>query len=295
MSGTSILPHPMRVSNAHKWIAWVTAILTLLLALFAFILSFNALTDLAASHGVSIPPLFPLVVEFAVVIFSLNALYRSLGGEKTAVQWILIIGASLLASTFNVVHANTDFISRAMAAMPSLFLLLSFETLMGQVRHVVSRSNLVRSLAQLNTELSARQTELNLKHQEFEQLIGQKQVELDTLVNTKRLEVDQLNSEAEQLKAYIEQSQVMLTHLQQEIEQAQAVLSNHIDFNSQNVLTVEQRRNRLVNILNTEGNIGVSALASKLNIARGTVYNDLNVLAEAGVIHKNSQGWEVVQ
>lgn len=65
-----------------KLIAWLTGSLTLLMAVFSFTLSFNALTDLAAKHGVSIPPLFPLVVEAGVVIFSLNALYRSIHGEN---------------------------------------------------------------------------------------------------------------------------------------------------------------------------------------------------------------------
>src|SRR4030095_11236594 len=118
-----------------KLIAWLTGSLTLLMALFSFILSFNALTDLAAKHGVSIPPLFPLVVEAGVVIFSLNALYRSIHGESAKWQWGLIIGSSLLAGLFNVIHAKIDPVSRAISAMPSLFLLLSFETFLGQVKH----------------------------------------------------------------------------------------------------------------------------------------------------------------
>src|SRR5262245_7912919 len=99
--------------NTHKLIAWLTGILTLLLALFSFILSFNALTDLAQQHGVSIPPLFPFVVEFAVIGFSLNALYRSLSGDPAKVQWALIIGSSVLAGLFNVAHAAPDFLSRS--------------------------------------------------------------------------------------------------------------------------------------------------------------------------------------
>jgi len=111
-----------------KTIAWITGTLTLLLALFSFTLSFNALTDLAAKHNVSIPYLFPLVVEAGVIIFSLNALYRSLNGEHARWQWVLIIGSSLLAGTFNVLHAQPDIVSQVIAAMPSLFLLLSFES-----------------------------------------------------------------------------------------------------------------------------------------------------------------------
>ena len=136
-----------------KTIAWITGALTLLLALFSFILSFNALADLAAQHNVSIPYLFPLVVEAGVIIFSLNALYRSIHDEHARWQWVLIIGSSLLAGTFNVLHAEPDPVSRIIAAMPSLFLLLSFESFLNQVKHGVKRSNLVQSLEQLNAEL----------------------------------------------------------------------------------------------------------------------------------------------
>ena len=119
MSGNNILPslnvaHNLPIYN--RIIAWLTGILTLLLALFSFILSFNALTALAQEHGVSIPPLFPFVVEFAVIIFSLNALYRSLSDESTKVQWVLIIGSSLLAGLFNVVHAQANVVSMLIAA-----------------------------------------------------------------------------------------------------------------------------------------------------------------------------------
>lgn len=123
--------------KAKKLIAIVTGLLTLLLAVFSFTLSFNALSDLAQVHGVSIPPLFPFVVEFSVVIFSLNALYRSLNGQSARVQWALIIGSSCLAGLFNVAHAQPDVISRLMAAMPSLFLLLSFESFLSLVKSEV--------------------------------------------------------------------------------------------------------------------------------------------------------------
>lgn len=127
------------MTKQTRLITWLTGILTLALTVIAFILSFNALRDLAHDHGVSIPPLFPFVVEFGVVVFSLNALYRSLIGASAKWQWCLIIGSSMLAGIFNVAHAQPDFLSRSMAAMPSLFLLLSFESFLSLVRFQVTR------------------------------------------------------------------------------------------------------------------------------------------------------------
>ncbi|MBN1991937.1 MAG: DUF2637 domain-containing protein [Anaerolineae bacterium] len=265
-----------------KTIAWITGSLTLLMALFSFVLSFNALTDLAAQHGVSIPPLFPLVVEAGVVIFSLNALYRSVNGESVRWQWALIIGSSLIAGSFNVAHAQTDILSRAMAAMPSLFLLLSFETFIGQIKHVVKRSNTVESIEQLTEELNT------------------KRLELDELIKAKQSALNQLNSEADRVNSSIEQAQETLNSLREEIEQAKRVQNSSIAQAQQvkaqqDALTIEQRRGKLLHILTLECDIGPTALADRLNTSRGTVYSDLKALSETGQVVKNGDGWEVVQ
>jgi sugar-specific transcriptional regulator TrmB len=262
-----------------KAIAWITGTLTLLLALFSFTLSFNALADLAAQHNISLPYLFPLVVEAGVIIFSLNALHRSLHGEHVRWQWLLIIGSSLIAGTFNVLHADANLIARIMAAMPSLFLLLSFESFLSQIKRGVQRTGLVQSVAQLQTELTHKQTELDT-------LIAEKEQAFNTLVSTKQAEVKQLAEQSAALIEAIKQAQLTLEQLQSEIDQANV----QVDIES-----IEQRRQVLAQILATEGDLGASALATRLNISRGTVYNDLNALKQAGVIQKNGQGWEVIQ
>jgi biotin operon repressor len=276
-----------------KTIAWITGTLTLLLALFSFILSFNALTDLAARHNVSIPYLFPLVVEAGVVIFSLNALYRSIHDEHARWQWVLIIGSSLLAGTFNVLHAEVDLVSRIMAAMPSLFLLLSFESFLNQVKHGVKRSNLVHSLEQLTDEL-------NTKRQELDKFIEQKRAELDNLVQSRQAEVGKLTKQAEELRRAVEQSQATLAQLQREIEQAKTVQGSSLEQARQSKAkqdreSIEQRRARLVNILGNEADIGVSSLANRLNTSRTTIYSDLDALSHEGLVRKNGNGWEVVR
>lgn len=274
--GTFIVSQSLSTHN--KIIAWLTGILTLLLASFSFVLSFNALTDLAANHGITIPILFPLVVEAGVIIFSLNALYRSLHSENTKWQWCLIIGSSLLAGTFNVLHAKPELVSQVMSAMPSLFLLLSFETFLGQIKHAVKRSNLVQSI-----------TELNTQHQE-----------LNSLVENKQQEIDTLTAEANQLNTQIEQAKTALAQLQQDITTAERMQSSSIVHAQgikaeQDAVTIEQRRQALVDILRSEEQVGPSALAERLNTSRTTVYNDLNALCKEGVIYKNGDGWEIVQ
>jgi hypothetical protein len=282
MSGTSIVPfYSDSQKNSNKIIAWLTGLLTLLLALFSFILSFTALTDLAAKHRFSIPFLFPLVVEAGVVIFSLNALNRSTQGESTKWQWSLIIGSSFLAGGFNILHAQPDVISRIMAAMPSLFLLLSFETFLGQIKHGVTRANAVQSIVQLM------------------EVLNNKRRELDVLIDSKQSEINKLNTEADKLNGLIDRSRITLAQLEQQIKQAQSVQHSSIEQAKdtkakQDALVIEQRRSQLLNILATEGDIGASAIADRLHISRGTVYSDLKALSEAGQVVKNGNGWEVV-
>ena len=77
-----------------KTIAWTTGTLTMLLTEFSFVLSFNALTDLAAKHEVSIPYLFPLTVEARVVNELMPGLYCDHEGNvyEYDPEWVFVLG-----------------------------------------------------------------------------------------------------------------------------------------------------------------------------------------------------------
>jgi hypothetical protein len=109
----------------NRTIAWISGILTLLLVVFSFILSYQNLVALATEKGIPVPGLFPWVVEFAVVVFSVGVLRRSLQGERPIWGWTLVIGSSLAATAFNVIHAQNELISQVMHAIPSVFMLLA--------------------------------------------------------------------------------------------------------------------------------------------------------------------------
>jgi ATP/maltotriose-dependent transcriptional regulator MalT len=246
--------------KAQKIIAWVTGILTLALALFAFILSFNALTDLAGQHGVSIPPLFPFVVEAAVIVFSLNALYRSLSGESAKVQWLLIIGSSLLAGLFNVAHATPDLLSRSMAAMPSLFLLLSFESFLSLIKHNVTRQGVSQSITELNQMVSHKQAE-----------VGQ----LDTEVSQKALMVSNLKAQLDTLKAHLGQAQNGVIWANDTSSQAQNDTSLQ-EANDTRLAQIEVRREQVLNLLNAGKSQG--EIANELKVSLATVKRDTKAL-----------------
>ncbi|NJN96559.1 MAG: DUF2637 domain-containing protein [Anaerolineales bacterium] len=273
-----------------KTIAWVTGSLTLLMALFSFILSFNALTDLAAKHSVSIPPLFPLVVEAGVIIFSLNALYRSIHGESAKWQWGLIIGSSLLAGLFNVLHAESDLISQSMSAMPSLFLLLSFETFLGQIKHAVKLSAVVKSITNLTIELE-------VKRQELDKMIADKQAELDALVSTKQGELNNLAQEVDTLSLKRGELTTQIETLKADIQNAALnfqQFSPKIDtLNDARQAKRQERLNILLRYLSSNPYASLREAAQELGTSRQTASNYVNELTKSGKLHQNGNGWEV--
>lgn len=266
---------------SNRVIAWVSGTLTLLLVVFSFILSYNNLVALAMEKGLPVPILFPWVVEFAVVVFSVSVLRRSMQGELAVWGWILVIGSSLTATTFNVIHAQNNLISQAMHAIPSVFMLLAFETFLAQLKEIAKRKLAVQSLAQLHTQIT-----------ELEQQLTARRRALDTEVEPKQTALDKLHQQ-------IEQASTRLVQVKKELEQAGHVKSGSIKQAKaaqleQATVSMEHRRVQLVEILDTEGDIGASKLAERLNTSRGTVYNDLNALAEQGIVHKNGSGWQVL-
>lgn len=243
--------------NAQRLIAWLTGLLTLALAVCAFILSFNALTDLAAKHGFSIPPLFPFVVEFAVIIFSLNALYRSLNGEPAKWQWVLVIGSSLLAGLFNIAHAAPDLLSRLMAAMPSLFLLLSFEGFLNLLKHVVNRQGIIQSVNDLTDQVDARSKEL------------------DTLT-AKR---DELSQQVEALK-----NEVKALNFGESLPQVDSL-------NDARQVKRQQRVDALRTYLLDNPQASLTEAAAQVGVSRQTAGE---YVKDAG-LHRNGNGWEVAR
>lgn len=290
----------------NRIIAWLTGVLTLLLALFSFILSFNALTDLAAKHRVSIPILFPLTVEAGVVIFSLNALYRSLHGESAKLQWALIIGSSLLAGAFNILHAQTDIVSQIIAAMPSLFLLLSFETFLGQVKHTVKRLSIIVTIKQLETELEQKRLDFSTKldrmrsilRQRFEQERSKLIVELEQIqndLNTKRFGIQELDKEFEQKRAIITELENQVAKLNRSKSAAAIVQYNVLNgVNEQRANDKQAALKTLLSFYRSNPSATLAEAGKVIERSKGTVSNYLNELEQAGLIYRNGQGVEVL-
>lgn len=273
-----------------KFISWLTGLLTLALGVFSFILSFNSLTDLAAQHNVSIPFIIPILLEFGMIVFSLNALSKSIEGEKANWQWVLIIGSSLIAGIFNIIHANNDLISQALAALPSVILLLSFETFLSQIKNKTKINLKTKDLEIKILELTQ---ELNLKDSNFEELQIQfnlekenSKLEFETKLKDFQNLIVEMENKIEELELqnlnYRDQVKKLKTETQVKVQKP---------ISSSKEVTIS----KLIKFYKSNPNGSVEEAAQFIGRSQGSVYNYLKELEEENVIHKNGNGVEILE
>src|SRR3990172_9297604 len=127
-----------------KLIAWLTAGLVFLIAIGSFILSYNALYQVALSNGINIQLayIWPLLVDAPLVVFSLCAIVAYLHTESTWQLWLLVAGYVIATMLFNIIHAYPQLLTPLatriiVTCVPPLSLLLSFEVLMTQLKNSI--------------------------------------------------------------------------------------------------------------------------------------------------------------
>ncbi len=108
-----------------------------LLALGSFVLSYDALHQLAVDNHVPKPLawIWPLIVDGFIITASLAVLHAILTSGPATYPWLLVLAFSTTSVIFNVLHAPPSVVARLVAAIPPLTLVLSFELLMRQLRH----------------------------------------------------------------------------------------------------------------------------------------------------------------
>jgi hypothetical protein len=129
-------------------ISIVTAVLVLFLAGSAFVLSYDALHDLALDNQIkpSLAWLWPLTLDAFMVAASLAVLRASLNSEGKVYPWLLVGAFTLASIAFNVVHAPDTLLARAIFALPPAVVFLAFELLMSQTAATVRRQATITSV-----------------------------------------------------------------------------------------------------------------------------------------------------
>ncbi len=251
----------------NKWTTIITGLLTITLAGFAFALSYANLYAMAAEAGVKYPALIPLTIEGAVLVFSVAMLRNSLHGDDTRVLWGLIIGSSVLATVFNVYHSDTSkVISMVMAGVPSLFLLLSFETFISQIKKVAARSQAEQSFAEFleMTKIRRRQIEAEVE-----------QAEVSAIEAMKRIE-----QEEAEVKRQAERLEAELTAKRQKLEAEIEALKKEVVKKKPKLGAKEKRQKKLAEIYKPE--MTYAQLAETLKVHPNTVANDVKEMGLNG-------------
>jgi hypothetical protein len=95
-----------------------------------------------------------------MIVFSLTILRASLYAERTSFAWALVAAFSMLSVALNVIHAPSNIVAWVVAGVSPVALLLSFESLMSQVRTSVKRRSLSQSLGAMTEAVSRARAEL---------------------------------------------------------------------------------------------------------------------------------------
>jgi hypothetical protein len=173
--------------------------LVFLLAAGAFVLSYATLWDTALAYG--LPPrlawIWPLLVDFALVVFSLAVVRASLYNERTWWPWLLVALYTVATVAFNILHAPANLTAQVVAIVAPLSLFLSFETLMAMLKSEVRRKQRVQSLQELQAGWNA-----------WQQRLAHHEADLAARFESWQVEVEEMSQRLAHLDQQLQQRQL---------------------------------------------------------------------------------------
>lgn len=273
-------------------ISWLSAVAVGLIALFSFAISYVAQRELAVAAGIHpwLTYIFPLVIDGFIVVASLSVLRNSLVGESSVYQWSMVALFTLLSVGFNAAHAYDVLLDLTLFGLPvtliphvamPVALFFGFEMLMRQIHNAIERAGSIKRLADLNAEMV------------------QKRSELEALLNESRAQLEHLNTEVSTL----EQERNRLRSEIAELQREQQTILLHLgkgngDLQKANVARTmgkQQALTALVNFYRSHPTASLADAGKEINRSKATVSHYLAELERTGVMHRNSDGWEVLQ
>lgn len=163
--------------TANSYVQRLDRLTNLLLGVILFIpfvISAGALTDMARRHGVSLPWLYPFLVDGGLIIFKALALRASLRGKRDWYAWTLAAALTAVSVLLNVRHVPAGVPDRTlaslMAALPPAVILASFIAVSRRVEETARWQTAVHTYQQLVRETESQQAELDHLLQEKKRL-----------------------------------------------------------------------------------------------------------------------------
>jgi len=166
----------------------LTNFLLVILVGVPFFISFGALRHLAEANNISYPVLYPLMVDFGLIIFKFLALRESLRGRRDGYTWTMAILLTVISVALNIVHVPhtlpTLGLARFMAALPPLVILSAFVAVSRRIEEDARHETAVVNHRALEVVIRQRQAELDRlaeRQAVTEKAIASRQQELDLL------------------------------------------------------------------------------------------------------------------
>lgn len=271
----------------QRAINYSSAFLVFLLAVGAFVLSYSALYDVAAAYG--LPPklawIWPLLVDFALIVFSLAVVRASSQGESTWWPWALVGLFTVATIAFNLIHSRPEYVAWLVAIVPPVALILSFETLMAMLRGSAKRAGAIQSITEIEAESREKRAEVANEIGQLDEAIAAKQAELSGLTG----QLEQLTG---QLREEIEAKARAIETYNQDIEAKKRELKGLTDEPAKAYLpaniTLEQKQ-ELANLMANDG-LTNDQIAGILGVSLATVKNYKKAAKEANVNGHNGKG-----
>jgi DNA-binding CsgD family transcriptional regulator len=180
----------------------VTNVLMIVLLVVPFAMSFGALRDLAAQHGVAYAWLYPIMIDGGLIIFKSLVLRASLRGRSDRYSWFMAATATVVSVALNVVHAPADFLSQFMAALPPVVLLAAFVAVAHRVRESVVVMNFeelaetaVNERDAMREQLETAVNERDAMREQLETAVNERDVARERAAELSE-RIDQLNEHA---------------------------------------------------------------------------------------------------
>jgi cell fate (sporulation/competence/biofilm development) regulator YlbF (YheA/YmcA/DUF963 family) len=274
-------PPNQNVQRLDRLTNWLLGLILVI----PFLISFGALRDLAAHNAISYPWLYPIMIDGGLIIFKAIALRSSLRGKRDSYAWAMAVLATVISVYLNIVHVPPTLpslgLARFMAALPPLVILVSFIA--------VSR----------RIEESARHDKAIFSYQQIQQAINDKRRQANEMS-------ENMNSYREKMEAQINRLMEKKEALQMEIADLQRThRTEKRSLNGGNTDSISHAREirrgqkekalqTLLAYLEANPDAEFSDMAEKVGRTKRTVRNYISELSDAGQLHKNGHGWEVL-
>jgi DNA-binding transcriptional ArsR family regulator len=263
-----------------------------LILIIPFLISFGALRDLAAHNAISYPWLYPIMIDGGLIIFKAIALRASLRGKRDNYAWAMAVLATVISVYLNIVHVPPTLptlgLARFMAALPPLVILVSFIAVSRRIEESARHDKAIFSYQQIQQAIAD-------KKRQLDKMVAEKTAELDTLVQSRSEKADRLAQQIEQLVAQKEDLMSEIGLLKSGVRSAKLFGTDSIEqARAARLSKKEQAQAELLAFISEHPDATLSDIAEIIERSRSTVSSYISELSDAGLIHKNGHGWEVI-